>query len=353
MGKNAYLIISDIHESYKNKENRYNYIDEVSFVKNKIVDVSEKYKSLGYDVYLIFLGDIFDREYKDPDMAVKGNNYYIALRMSVSGMFAVMGNHEFSFYTGNPFYTLTTEIESQKVKNVINKVWTPKGIIPVLRVVDRLEDGEVVFHFNHHKTPISHAEDGKVCIALYHQDVVCTEIVRNMQNILGENIFATSVAFKNIDIFDGYAYNFFGHNHKIYGTWDYVNEETGKKTVLSYLASLGRPNVTEVNDKLLERNIPAVIVEDGHFVTVDDNLFDLPNREECVREEVVIHQKENYKKVKERAEIIHSTTNAINPVEGVLQGCESELQMRLFNEIFNGGSSDTLDKFITHVGQIL
>lgn len=66
--------------------------------------------------------------------------------------------------------------------------------------------------------------------------------------------------------------------HQVYGTWGYTNPKTGKSSVLCYLASLGRSNVTEVNDDFLERNVPAVLIDDVLLMRVQ-RIFDC--RERC------------------------------------------------------------------------
>lgn len=94
-------------------------------------------------------------------------------------IYSVIGNHELSYYSSNPFYTLVSDIESDKVQSILNRVWQPVGSAGVIKVVDSLEDGEVLFHFNHFGTTIAKPVVGKHNIGLFHQDIVNSEILNN------------------------------------------------------------------------------------------------------------------------------------------------------------------------------
>ena len=50
MANNAYLIISDLHDFYKNIENRINYVKEIDVVKQKILEIGIKYREAGWNV---------------------------------------------------------------------------------------------------------------------------------------------------------------------------------------------------------------------------------------------------------------------------------------------------------------
>lgn len=313
---NAYLIVTDIHDHYRNTSNRIDYLREIDFVKEKIVSFGLSYQKKCDNVYIILLGDVFKGSFNEPDAAVAINNFWFILSLQFQKIYCVLGNHETSYYTSNPFFTLINSIESSKVKGILNRNWAPKGLRNIFNVVDYVEDGEVLFHFNHYGTPISRAVDDKVNIALYHQDIVNKEILDLMQVNYKTNIYQKQfVNFDNTDIFDGFDYNFFGHNHKIYGTFECSTRKG--KTILCYLASLGRPNVTEVNNNFLERNIPAVIVQDGKLSCIEDNKFNLMCREECVKEEVVEIQQQTYQHVKERKLIRNYVPGEDDPVLNV------------------------------------
>lgn len=189
----------------------------------------EKY----YEVNIILLGDVFHRAYQDVNAAVISNNFWVISKKLFKHIYCVIGNHETSYYSNNPFYTLVSEIKSKKMQTVLNKVYTPRGLDNVFEVVDAVEDGDVVFHFNHYGCSISHAVDRKVNIGLYHQDILNSEILKLMQATYNNDVYAPRLLdFDKLDIFDGFTYNFFGHMHQVYGTWGYTNPKT--ETMCAY-----------------------------------------------------------------------------------------------------------------------
>ena len=95
--------------------------------------------------------------------------------------------------------------------------------------------------------------------------------------------------------------------------------------MLCYLASLGRSNVTEVNDDFLERNVPAVLIDDGHYSRVENNLFLLPDRQSSVREDIVKEQKAAYQVVKEQRELKNYSPMGDDPVNEIENVCNGSL----------------------------
>lgn len=279
MAKNAYLIVSDLHKSYKNLANRIDYRSEIAVVEDFLLSTAAKYKQSGYELTLLLLGDVFHNSYSDVFNAVLDNNFFVVWEKFIGKIYAVLGNHELTYYSSNPFYTLVDKIESKKLQRIMNCVYQPIGLLPILNVVDELRDGEVVFHFNHYSTCVGNPEDGKVNIGLFHQEIVNRQIVLQMEEILHAQVFARTLDFSQLDVLNGYRYCFFGHMHKVYGMYQADNG-----CVLDYLGSLGRTNVSEVDDNFLERDVPAVIVEDGIFCRVESNKFLLPERAKCVNE---------------------------------------------------------------------
>ena len=74
--------------------NRIDYSKEMKVVINALVEFIDDYKARGYEVVLLFLGDIFHRGYTDPSASIDGNNLLIYLSQKVSAMYTVVGNHE-------------------------------------------------------------------------------------------------------------------------------------------------------------------------------------------------------------------------------------------------------------------
>ncbi|WP_394862088.1 metallophosphoesterase [Paraclostridium bifermentans] len=318
MHKQIYLVVTDLHFSYKNKDSRFNYIAEINFVMDKIMTLIEEYIEEGYEVYLLFLGDIIDNSFKDMQRAIVFNNYFVYFKQICKRIYSVIGNHEMSYYKDNPFWSLMSRIDSDKVKSVLTRSWQPQGLLQLIEIPDTLEVGDTVIHFNHHATPVSTPVEGKINIGLFHKDIVSKAIVADMTQNLGLDIFESNPSYiESSPVISGYDYCFMGHLHKVYGHWQYENEKTGKTTDLRYLASLGRPNHSEVQDNFLERNIPGIVFEDDKFKEIVDNKFNLYSRGETVKEDVIEYKQAKYQEVKTRRELKNYVAFNDDPIENI------------------------------------
>lgn len=329
MGKNAYLLISDLHYTDIEKDNRINYQEEIMQVLNKVIELTNKYKSDGYNVIIIFLGDIFDKSFKSVTKGIFANNIFIQLS-SIAKIYSVLGNHEITYAKNNPFFTLIKSIDSDKIKTIKRKIMNFSGITNFINVVDILQDGNIIFHFNHFGTEINKPLADKTNIGLFHQDIVPKEVRDYSSNLLKDELYGIKVCdLEENNILSGYRYCYFGHMHKIYGKWEFSNDYDYDKTTLHYLASLGRPNVTEVNDSFLERTIPAIKVHDGELFEIEDNLFNLKSYIDCVKESEVEARREEYAKVKERKRIRDYKASSDSPVRNLLERCKTNEEREL------------------------
>lgn len=356
MSKVAYLIITDLHLSGSNLRGRYDYLKEVSYVISKIIELGNKYRAEGYtEVNLIFLGDIVDRSYKDLTKGIYTNNIFVAFLNIFNNMFSVVGNHELSYYTDNPFWTLMESISSNKIETIKNKTWQPQGFIQLINVVDRLECGDVVFHFNHSNVGISVPEKDKINIGLFHQDIIAKAITEEMKNQFGMDIFEVQPRyFDKTSVLYGYDYAFFGHMHKVYGHWTYICDSTKYKTELFYLASLGRTNHTEVSNNFLERDIPAVILENDKFARIEHNKFNLMTREECVKEEIVLNNQMVREKKKEIKYVIENVPALDEPIKSIESALVKEPVLHmLFSDYRKDGYSKIESALLNRVEDIL
>lgn len=310
MAKNVWLIVSDLHLYYKNLSSRIDYVGEMRDVRRELIEIASQYKRQGYRVNLLLLGDVFHRSYSNTFISSYDNNFFVMWDRVFGECYSVIGNHELHYYSANPFFTLVKSIDSKKVTGIKSDVWSPQGLLPTIKVVDRLEDGEVVFHFNHYGTRVSEPEEGKINVGLFHQDVYNDKIIQIAEEEAGR--IWKSEHPVSLDCTKGYKYCFFGHMHKLYGI--FKTEDDG---YLYYLASLGRTNSSEVIDTGTERCIPAVVVEDGKLIRVDENKIELPDRDVCLREEVVEDSKEKYELQKLRTEARSYSPLDDDPVEGM------------------------------------
>ena len=119
--------------------------------------------------------------------------------------------------------------------------------------------------------------------------------------------------------------------------WDWTSDISGRVTHLQYLASLGRPNRTEVNDNFLERDIPAVIVTDGKLERIEHNKFSLLTEEECVRQDIVELQKEKYEHIKVHRSIQGYNPTEDEPITNILANCPSDEVRRYMMELIDNG----------------
>lgn len=339
MGKNVYLVVTDLHLFYKNLRNRKDYRNEMAMVLNELVKYGRYYKNLGFNVNMILLGDVFHSGYKAGVFnACYDNNFFVMWKNAFGNIYSVLGNHELSYYKDNPFYTLVTEIESKKVRTILNRVYNPVGSLNIIQVPDVLEDGEVVIHFNHFNTPVSKPWDGRCNIGLFHQDIVSEDIIQASRNKYGLVQYAPHpVDIEGSHILDGYNYCFFGHLHTIYGDF-----RTDSGVILSYLASLGRTNVTEVSDAFLTRKIPAICVNDGKLVEIHTNKIKLASRNASVLEDSVKKDHAVAEVQKEQKLIRSFTMGSDDPVKNVIMNLsENAMASEIFAELLN----NAIDKY--------
>lgn len=317
--KRVFLIISDLHYSYKNKDSRVDYKGEIGHVLDKIITLIDDYKNKGYSVCLIFLGDIIDNSFKSMQEGINFNNYFVYFEAVCEKVYSVVGNHEMSYYKDNPFWCLFSKIESPKLKNVLTRSWQPQGTLQLVNIVDYIELGDTILHFNHHAVPTAKPIEGKINIGLFHKDIVSKAIVEDMQQNLGLDIFEGRPSYiESTPVVQSYDYCYFGHLHKIYGEWVYTNDNTGKETRLNYLASLGRPNHSEVQNNFLERDIPAIVFdESNNFKEVEHNKFNLLEREACVLEHIIVEKQRKYKENKEKQKLVNYNASSDNPIQNI------------------------------------
>lgn len=349
MAKNAWLVIPDLHLWHKNISSRVDYVGEMKAVREDIERIAIKYRQQNFEkVNMLLLGDIFHRSYQNTFSTGYDVMFFVMWREVLGDIYSVIGNHELHYYSANPFFTLVSEIESKKIHDTCSEVWTPRGLLPIIRVPDVVIDGDVIFHFNHFGTSINRPENNKINIGLFHQELVDYKIVREMEAKLGEKVFSNPIEFENFNGLDGYQYCFFGHLHKVYGMYK------GDNTVLYYLGSLGRTNAGEVNDNFLERCIPAILVDNGKFLCVEENKITLPSRAKCVKEDVVKKSKEWYEQAKiVKAARNYEVTND-DPVQGLREYfVDDPVSIKIINGLLNANVDDVGESLTRKFNKII
>lgn len=284
--KNAYHILTDLHLAWKLNA-RKDYAIEIMHVLQKLLEIASENEKSNCNNILILLGDFYNRGFNDPLEAMEAIELSRFVFSKFSRVYAVIGNHELTYYKNNPFWLMVSEIKDKEVLVMRNAMKQPRGFNHDIDIVDTLVDGEVAFLFNHYNTRIKRPIiNCNINIGLFHQ------------NIASRDIPIEWGSFKDIDSDEeliGYNYLFLGHNHSnsYYGKYTLNNG-----SIAYFLASLGRPNHTEVDNNFLDRNIPVIYVENGSFIEISDNIFQLPAREECVIEEIVKTNQEAREKIK-------------------------------------------------------
>lgn len=267
-----------------------NYLGEILQAIQDILNIADKYKSQGYSVNLIFLGDVFDAGSARSEDAMQLMEIFYFFTEKFSNVWSVVGNHEITYASNNPFWFLVAEIRDDSL-SLIRRFIQPRGITGRVVIPDKVVDGEVSFFFNHFGTEPKLATGGKVRIGLFHQNVGSSEICKMWGNF--DNV-------EDAPYVQGYTNCFFGHIHMGRGEY-WLNKEhtcTGE-----WLGTIGRTKVDEIVESHLEVNIPAVLVEDGRFVAIDKNFIQLPDFDKTVDKVKLEAYKKGREKFVERKKV--------------------------------------------------
>lgn len=256
--KSAYLIVPDLHYAVS-KEHRKNYLSEVMSIMTQILSVRQKYVDKGYSVKVIFLGDVIDGPITQAEDAMRCQNlfrYYCAI---FDDAYCVMGNHEANNVASNPFWFLVSDLEDEALKH-IGKALQPQGVESVLRLPSTVVDGEVTFYFNHFGLNPKVPSKAGVAVGLFHQNVGSNDICK---------MWGTFTDVEEASFMQAYNLSFFGHMHLATGKF-YLND--AHTCVGEWLGTCVGTNVVEVETLPRECKIPAVLIEGGKFISVEDNI---------------------------------------------------------------------------------
>lgn len=284
MKKAAYLLLTDLHFAFRMAA-RKNYFKEIFDILNKILEIKDKYEQQDYEVNLIILGDLFNRGISDPTEAMHALELFKYVFSLFHNVYAVIGNHEFTYYKNNPFWFLVSQIEDESILKMHKKMKQPLGFTNYITIPDRIIDGNVSFVFNHYGVGIKEITKGaNVNIGLFHQDIASEQISK---------MYSKYEDIEKNEKLSYYDYCFFAHLHTASGKYN-IND----KFIAYYLQSLGRTNHTEIDDLDLERMIPVVKVIDGNFDAIDENKIKLPSREEILNIDQILVTQKKYQESK-------------------------------------------------------
>ena len=303
--KNVYLLVTDLHYAVS-KEHRKDYLNEVTQVLLQIIDLRDAYIRRGYSPKLIFLGDVIDGAITNPDNAMRCQNLFRFLCSLFTSTYCVMGNHEANNVVSNPFWFLVSRLDDPAL-NSIPKPLQPQGVETVFTVPAIVSDGEVSFYFNHYGTSPKVPEKEGISIGLFHQNVGSNEITK---------MWGAFTDVEAAPYMHSYDYAFFGHMHLAEGKYKIGN------CVAEWLGSCVGTNVTEVQQLPSKCNIPAVLVEDGVFVSVEDNHINRSDPKECIdftKLQLTMQTKETAKHKQELAADISTETSLYNRIRQVCE----------------------------------
>lgn len=290
--KNAYLIVPDLHLDFY-KSNRVNYFNEIVGSMSDILEISKKYKEKGYAASLMLLGDVFDGSMPNASDAMQAIEVFRYFCGSFKQVYSVVGNHEITFAKDNPFWFLASEIGDESLR-AIRRYLQPQGLCDTIKIPATVEDGEVTFYFNHFgttpKVPIARG----IRIGLFHQNVGSNDICK-MWGAFDDVTEASYV--------QGYNYCYFGHMHLAKGKF-FLNEEHTCQG--EWLGTIGRTKVDEVRFEDLEVNIPAVLVDDGKFLSVEDNEITLQDPGVCIDYSKLQASQQSKKIIEEHRQVLQS-----------------------------------------------
>lgn len=338
MAKNAYHIITDTQFEHGDKDNRISYEAECLHVKQEILKRVIETNKQGYRSHVLFLGDIYTRGFKDSSKAMAEFDFFTYLN-KLAKCYSVIGNHELSFPKDNPFYNLISTIP-EGISNLPHNRIVLKGITGLLNITDRLEDGNVVFNFNHYGSGVLPPISGKVNIGLFHQEITCKPAVESAALRGLDQYELKSIKLEEHDVLFGYDYCYFGHFHKYYGKWLIDGSR-----YIHYLGSLGRPNFTEVSNDFLERTIPCVFVEDGNLTNIEDYKFTLMSEEECLKFDVIEQQSKKRAKRKDLQAMMDLEVS----VGDVMDNVKFKFNNEIFTTIIDCILNDTKDSLLEEI----
>lgn len=308
--KLAHFNIPDIH-AFHSLANRYDYNAEIIAIIERVGRIVQKYKMQGYTCISLLNGDVAHKGTAKDSL----NDYATqAIKLLLSFFdenYLNLGNHEFSYFKNNPIFKFIRQIEDPRVSANYPHIKC-SSLVDDLRVVPMLEyeDFEIVF------TPYKYLAirgTKKYSHLVMHDDLVSDHAFNRLSTEMPEYRFKRK--FVNPNEFD---YIYCGHSHRIRETWQH-----GTTTVYN-LSSLGRSNVSEIDDSFRHRIIPVIISEDGYFKEVVDEALTLHKRADIVDEAKLEKSRAAYENTKDRKQVRESLSisQTKNPIEALTEDIE-------------------------------
>lgn len=350
------VIIPEPHWWDKAFETMPKYTSEMKIYQDEIKGYLEKLEN----PTVIFMGDIFHREFEGFGAGISSINYIHGLnRITHDNCFSVVGNHEFTYRKNNPFWYI-----SDRDSEFLSKFYAiPNGTDyePAIKIRDFLRIGSVEFVFGHYNREFDnnpYKTDAKQVILLTHNNILTSEIDQILKKKYNRDVKSSIIDYRNIRGYevlpktDKLKYVFVGHMHTAFSRF-IVEESIGGieyNFILQYLGSLGRTINTEVNNEDLRRVLPTFTVFDDETVNYSEKEITLQPREVIVCESKVTDNKEAYKAHKQLQEYKRFEGVCENPIEAVKEGLPAILQ-QFFDDAVAGRRINSFDEIVEKINQ--
>lgn len=302
-----HLIVPETHIKDTNLPARKDYVAEMKDVFSAVEHVIQMYSP----EKTIFMGEIFDRGFK----TVAGSCYWFHTLLSLSQyteVCCVKGNHEDSFYHDNPIWYLGYGAGM----NGVGTVQFPENFV---------SEG-VAFNFQHHNRKFEPLH-GKKSILFSHRDIMTQQIRVLLEQQTGEDIWWTknTQGVVTAELFPEYDAVFNGHMHKLCAMLKIRRKYVESLLTMVYTSTLGRTNITEVNNEHLWKYLYLIDCFDGDFEIIPIGIK-LPSYEECVVEE---ERTKAIKKNGEKKEIKELRNDSMRGIgaDNILKYQDVKLQM--------------------------
>ena len=311
------LVVPETHLTDNNIGSRMDYVAEMKDIHGVVEDVILKLKP----DYTVYMGEIFHRGFTTASGVCYWFDKFIHLNKYTT-ICCVKGNHEDSFKANNPFWYMANGAGVEGAG--------------VITLPNNLVLNDVALNFEHFGIE-NEFVSGKKTIGFMHTDIMTPTIreffegkeqggdfwVKDLKGVTTDNMFQQ------------YDLIFDGHMHKKCAFLN-IPRICGRPLQLCYMGSLGRTNVTEVDDSNLQRQLYIIDCYDGNYDVIPIPVY-LPNYDSVVNVQQRIQDVKKQKMSKEKKEYISSAkTCDVNKLAGMY--IENE-HLRAYYEYLAAGGS--------------
>ena len=327
------IFIPDLHLKDYNPKNRRDIHKEYITYLKRINEIVLQNK---IDI-VIFLGDIFDRDFVKPRNTKIKMDIINHLRelSTLSDTYTLMGNHEKHNITEhNPWFHLTS-IESEVLKEELSRYpFVFENTLPILKAVDSIAIHDVkidMVHFSDIKQYYKRQRDENYVtqIGCYH-DFLITDTIKkrfieknnfNIDTHIGDRYIDVT----STDIFDNYQHVVIGDIHLPLGEV-YVGD-----TLVDGPGTIGRNNTLENHDEVF---LPLFTIKPGEVIKERVRFKLIPFEESFLMNVVQLEKKNRINKKKLKDTLTH--VDKVLEIDELLDSIvETKTDMKIRESVFN------------------